>query len=162
MESKVKLFGHPIHPMLIPFPVGLLSASVAFDIIFLLTGNGEFGRVAFWLIVGGILGGVAAAPFGLVDWLAVPQGSRAKSVGGLHGGGNAIVLVLFLGSLLLRLDAPHQPDVLAIGISLVGVVLVTITGWLGGELVDRLGVGVDHGAHIDAPNSLLGRPASDR
>ena len=162
MESKAKLFGHPIHPMLIPFPVGLLSASVAFDIISVLTGNGEFARVAFWLVVAGILGGVAAAPFGFIDWLALPSSSRARTVGRLHGGGNAIVLIVFAVSLVLRLDAPQQPDTLAIVLSLVGVVLVTITGWLGGELVDRLGVGVDHGAHVDAPNSLSGRPASDR
>ncbi len=161
MESKAKLFGHPIHPMLIPFPVGLLSTSVAFDVLFLLTGNEEFGRVAFWLIAAGILGGLAAAPFGLIDWLALPSGTRAKAVGGLHGGGNAVVLVLFALSLLMRLDAPHRPEMLAFVISLVGVVLVTVTGWLGGELVDRLRVGVDDGAHVDSPNSLTGRPASE-
>ena len=161
MESKAKLFGHPIHPMLIPFPVGLLSTSVAFDIAFLLTGNGEFARVAFWLVAAGILGGLAAAPFGLIDWLAVPSASRAKAVGGLHGAGNAVVLVLFAVSLLLRLDAPQQPDGFAVVLSLVGVALVTLTGWLGGELVDRLRVGVDDGAHVDAPSSLSGRPASE-
>lgn len=162
MESKAKLFGHPIHPMLIPFPVGLLSTAVAFDILFLLTGSQEFARVAFWLTVGGLVGGAAAAPFGLIDWLALPSRSRAKRVGGLHGAGNALVLVLFGVSLLMRLGAPEQPSGVAVVVSLLGVALVTLTGWLGGELVDRLGVGVDDGANIDAPSSLSGRPAGER
>ena len=161
MESKVKLFGHPVHPMLIPFPVGLLSASVAFDVLYLITRNEAFGVVAFWTIAAGIVGGLAAAPFGLIDWAALPNRSRAKRVGGLHGAGNVAVLVLFGISLLLRLGAPEQPAVLAFGVSVVGVVLITVTGWLGGELVDRLRVGVDDGAHVDAPNSLSGRPAGE-
>lgn len=162
MESKIKLFGHPVHPMLIPFPIGLLTASVVFDVIYLLTGADQFGLVSFWLVIGGIVGGLAAAPFGLIDWLAVPSGTRAKRVGGLHGAGNVVVLVLFAISLWLRLDAPDEPEMLAIVVSIVGVVLATVTAWLGGELVDRLRVGVDDGAHLDSPSSLSGRPASDR
>lgn len=161
MESKVKLFGHPIHPMLIPFPVGLLSASVAFDVLYLLTGNREFATVAFWLIIAGIVGGLAAAPFGLIDWLALPSRTRAKSVGALHGLGNVVVLAIFGVSALMRLGAPGKPEPLAVLVSVAGVLLAVVTAWLGGELVDRLRVGVDDGAHLDAPSSLSGRPASD-
>ena len=98
-------------------------------------------------------------PFGLVDYLAIPRGTRAKSVGLLHGVGNVFVLILFAASLWLRYSAPavaltHQPTPVALVLSLAAFVLAGVTGWLGGELVDRLGVGVDDGANLDAPNSL--------
>lgn len=148
--------------MLIPFPLGLLATSVVFDIIHLLTGNDTFAEVAYWMIVAGLIGGVVAAPFGTIDWLAIPSGTRAKSVGLWHGGGNLTVLVLFGVSWFLRRDAPEDSGGLAIVLSLIGVALATVTGWLGGELVDRLAVGVDRGAHLDAPSSLSARPATDQ
>jgi uncharacterized membrane protein len=69
MESKAKLFGHPIHPMLVVFPLGLLVTSLIFDVLRLATGNGELAVVSFWCIAGGIVGGLLAAVFGLWDWL---------------------------------------------------------------------------------------------
>ena len=71
MESKVKAFGHPIHPTLIVFPLGLLATAVVFDVIRILTGNPTWSHVAFYMIPAGIIGGLAAAVFGLVDWLAI-------------------------------------------------------------------------------------------
>ncbi|HEX8219915.1 MAG TPA: DUF2231 domain-containing protein [Chloroflexia bacterium] len=158
MESKAKALGHPIHPMLIVFPLGLLVAAVAFDILYLVTGNAAFATVSFWNIAGGVIGGLAAAVFGLVDWLAIPSGTRAKSVGLWHGAGNVVVVALFAVSWLLRMGAPgNTPDIVAIGLGLVGAGIGAVTGWLGGELVDRLGVGVDEDANLNAPNSLTGK-----
>jgi uncharacterized membrane protein len=162
MESRAKLFGHPIHPMLIPFPLGLLATSLVFDVIHRLTGNESWAEVAYWMIVAGIIGGLAAAPFGWIDWFAIPDGTRAKSIGLWHGVGNVVVLALFVVSWFLRRDAPAEPGVLAFVLSLAGVALAVVTGWLGGELVDRLGVGVDRGANLDAPSSLSNRPATER
>ena len=162
MESRAKLFGHPIHPMLIPFPLGLLATSLVFDVIHRLTGNEPWAEVAYWMIVAGIIGGLAAAPFGWIDWFAIPPGTRAKAVGLWHGVGNLVVVGLFALSWLVRRDAPRELDALAFVLSLAGVALAAVTGWLGGELVDRLGVGVDRGANVNAPSSLSGRPASDR
>jgi uncharacterized membrane protein len=159
MESKAKLFGHPIHQMLIVFPLGLLATGVIFDIIYLLSENPTMATVAYWMIVAGIVGGFTAAPFGFIDWLAIPRGTRAKSVGRWHGLGNVIVLLLFIGSWSLRRDLPEQPEIVALVLSFAGAALSTVTGWLGGELVDRLSVGVDDGAHVNAPSSLSGRPA---
>ena len=156
------MFGHPIHPMLIPFPLGLLATSLAFDIIHRLTGNEPWAEVAYWMIVAGIIGGLAAAPFGWIDWFAIPDGTRAKSIGLWHGVGNVVVLVLFAASWFLRRDAPDAPGILPFVLALVGVALAVVTGWLGGELVDRLGVGVDRGADLNSPSALSGRPASDR
>lgn len=161
MESKAKIFGHPIHPILIPYPVGLLTTSVVFDLLHIITGQAEFAIVAFWMIPAGIVGGLIAAPFGLVDWAALPGDSRAKRIGAMHMGGNVVVLVLFGISWLLRLGTPEQPGLLPFVIGLVAAGLLGVTGWLGGELVDRLGVGVDDGAHVNAPHSLSGRPASE-
>ena len=163
MESRAKALGHPIHQMLIPFPFGLLATAVIFDIIYLFTDTPStadtLSTVAFWMIAAGIVGGLVAAPFGLIDFLAIPTGTRAKSVGLLHGVGNVFVLILFALSLWMRYNSPvtttaHRPTTAAVVASLVAFLLAGATGWLGGELVDRLGVGVDDGAHLDAPNSL--------
>ena len=89
-----------------------------------------------------------------IDWVAIPSGTRAKRIGALHGIGNVVVVLLFAGSAWLRWDSPQAPIALALMLSFGGLVLALITGWLGGELVDRLGVGVDEGAHVNAPSSL--------
>ncbi|MCU1290225.1 MAG: protein of unknown function transrane [Acidobacteria bacterium] len=154
MESRAKLLGHAIHPILIVFPLGLLATGVVFDVIYLIRGNPTFAVVAHYMIAAGIIGGFFAAPPGWIDWFAIPSGTRAKSVGLLHGVGNVIVLLLFIGSWWLRRDAPERPETLAYILSFAGAGLSMLTGWLGGELVERLGVGVDPGAHLDAPNSL--------
>jgi uncharacterized membrane protein len=166
MESKAKLLGHPIHQMLVPFPFGLLAMGVIFDIIHLITGYSTFVTVSYWMMVAGIVSGLIAAPFGLVDFLSIPRATRAKRVGLLHGGGNVVVLLLFALSCWLRNGAaeaavPYEPSSFALLLSFAGAALALVTGWLGGELVDRLSVGVDEGANVDAPSSLSGRPASD-
>ena len=160
MESKVKFAGHPVHPMLIVFPLGLLATAVIFDIIYLVSDNSQWTLVAYYLIGAGILGGLAAAGTGWLDWFAIPNGTRAKRIGLLHGVGNVIVLALFILSWALRRDNPELPPTGAIVGGLLGFGLAAVTGWLGGELVDRLGVGVDDGAHLDAPSSLSELPAS--
>lgn len=161
MESRTKFLGHPTHPMLIVFPLGLFIAAVVFDLIYLVTANEAFATVAFWNIAGGVIGGLLAAIFGFLDWLAIPDGTRAKSIGLWHGAGNVVVVALFAVSWLLRWDDPARiPGTLPLLLELVGLGLGAVTGWLGGELVDRLGVGVDPGANLNAPNALSGKPAS--
>jgi len=91
MESKVKALGHPVHPMLIVFPLGLLATAVIFDILELITGNGDFSIAAAYAIAAGVIGGLVAAVFGLLDWLAIPTGTRARRLGLWHGGGNVVV-----------------------------------------------------------------------
>lgn len=161
MESRVKFLGHALHEQLIPFPFGLLVTAVIFDALYLITDSGELANVAYWMIAAGIIGGIAAAPFGFIDWVAIAGGTRAKKVGALHGSGNAVLLVVFFVSWLLRRDAPESPDALALTLSFVGLALAIVTGWLGGELVDRHAVAVDEGANLDSPHSLSGRPAGE-
>jgi uncharacterized membrane protein len=161
MESKTKLLGHPIHPMLVGFPIGLLVTSLLFDVIALLTSESSLAVAAFYMIGAGVIGGLVSAVFGLIDWLAIPLRTRAKGIGLWHGLGNVVAIGLFILSWLNRRDAPQAPEAAALIVSLLGVGVIGITGWLGGgELVNRLGVGVDKGANLNAPNSLSGRPAS--
>ncbi|HEY0547880.1 MAG TPA: DUF2231 domain-containing protein [Pyrinomonadaceae bacterium] len=161
MESRAKIFGHGMHPILIVFPLGLLATAVIFDAIYLIRGNPQMAIVAYWMIAAGIVGGVVAALPGWIDWFAIPKGTRAKSVGLLHGLGNVVVLLLFAASWYMRRDAPDRPELIEHVLSFAGAGIALLTGWLGGELVERLSVSVHPGAHLDAPNSLSGRPASD-
>jgi uncharacterized membrane protein len=154
MEARAKIFGHAIHPILIVYPLGLLSAAVIFDIIYLATGNPTWTTVSFWMIAAGIIGGLLAAVFGLIDYLGIPSGTRAARIGLLHGLTNLCVVILFIASWLLRWNSPEVPSTLAFALSFIAVVGALLGGWLGGELVERLGVGVTPGANLNAPNSL--------
>jgi uncharacterized membrane protein len=98
--------------------------------------------------------GLLAAIFGLIDWLAIPSGTRAKAIGAWHAVGNVVVLALFAASWYLRRGHASHPTNLEYVLSFVGFALSGITGWLGGELVDRLGVGVYEGANLNAPSSI--------
>jgi uncharacterized membrane protein len=167
MESKAKILGHPIHQMLVPLPFGMLAMAAIFDVIYLVLNNPTMLIVSYWMIAAGVVGGLVAAPFGLIDYLAIPSGTRAKSVGMVHGIGNVVVLLLFTISWLLRYDSSnpsnpniHYPSVEALALSFAGFALAGITGWLGGELVSRLRVGVDEGANVNASSSLLGHAAN--
>jgi uncharacterized membrane protein len=159
MESKAKFLGHPVHPMLIVFPLGLLATAVIFDLIALLWGATYLFTVAYWMIAAGLVGGAASSIFGLIDYLAIPAGTRAKSIGLFHGAGNVLVMILFALSWWMRRAVPDNPSRTALAFSFVAVLLALVTGWLGAELVDRLGVGVDNGANLNAPNSLSRRRA---
>jgi uncharacterized membrane protein len=163
MESKAKLLGHPIHPMLIVLPLGLFIGAVVFDALYLWRGSPAFATVAYWNIAGGVVGGLLAALFGAIDWFAIPTGTRAKRIGLLHGGSNVVVVVIFAMVWLMRGDTRDTaPTTNLFLLEVVALALGSVAGWFGGELVDRLGVGVDDGAHLDAPSSLSGRPARQR
>lgn len=154
MESRAKILGHPLHQMLIVFPLGLLVMSFIFDMIHQVRGAPNLAEAAYYMIGAGVVTGVIAAVPGLIDWRAIPADTRAKAIGLVHGGGNVVVLLFFAASWYLRRDVPEVPPTAAVLFSGVGTLLGVMTGWLGGELVDRLGVGVDLGAHVNAPSSL--------
>jgi uncharacterized membrane protein len=155
MNSRVKVAGHAIHPMLIPFPLGLLATAVVFDVLYLITDRTGFTVAAAFAIGAGIIGGAIAAPFGWIDWFAIPSDTRAKRIGLVHGLGNGVVLVLFAISWLVRANANGWiPNGWALTCSFAAVALAVATAWMGGELVERLSVGVDDGANVDAPSSL--------
>lgn len=161
MAGKINLLGHPVHPMLIVFPLGLLPSAVACDFIYLLRNNPNWGHIAYWLIAAGVISGVVAAVFGFADWLGLPDGTRAKRLGVWHLAVNDVMLILFAVSWWIRRAAPDRPTPLAISLGVIALIFGLAGGWLGGELVYRLSVGVDFGAHVNSPSSLSARPASD-
>lgn len=160
MESRVKVLGHPIHPMLVVVPLGSFVAAVIVDVIGVVSANPTLSVVGFWNIAVGVVGGLVAAAFGLADWLNIPGKTRAKRIGLMHGALNVAVTAAFALVWLARYGtADLVPSTTLLAAEVAALAGGAVAGWLGGELVDRLGVGVDEGAHLNAPNSLTGRPA---
>ena len=154
MESRAKFLGHPVHQQLIAFPLGLLTTAAGFDLVAAVTRHSSWTNMAFYLIGPGMITGWIAAVFGLLDWIEIPRRTRARRIGAVHGLGNTVVLLLFVASFFLRWPDPTAAPPLAYAFSYGATLLALLTAWMGAELVDRLGVGVDDGANVDAPNSL--------
>ncbi|MGB2568838.1 DUF2231 domain-containing protein [Micromonospora citrea] len=163
MESRLKVLGHPVHPMLVMFPVALLVTGTLFDVVDTVGGPDFLGEVAYWNITIGLVGGLLAAAAGTFDLLAIPAGTRAKRVALTHAAANVAVVLLFAAVWVVRLNAESRAAGGAlIAIEVVGLALLGVSAWLGGELVDRLGVGVDPDAGLDAPSSLRPSAAAQR
>jgi uncharacterized membrane protein len=149
--------------MLVMFPVALFVTGFVFDVIALFTDNGTYSQVGFWCITVGLIGAVLAALTGLADWTKVPANTRAKSIGVRHGVLNSVVLLLFLISWVLRIDTDeHRVSAVLVVVELIAVGVAGVAAWLGGELVHRLGIGVDEDAHPDAPSSLTAQQRTVR
>jgi uncharacterized membrane protein len=152
MESRAKLLGHPVHQVLVTLPIGALVFSVASDVLHTLRGERKYASAARQALDFTLVTGLAAIPFGAVDWLAIERSTRARRVGALHALGNVAVVGLFAASRLLRREgrAPAR----AKWLSAAGFALSGATAWLGGELVDTHGIGVYERARLDAPSAL--------
>lgn len=155
MQTRAKILGHPVHQMLIPIPAGLFIVGSVLDIVDRFVETAWIPTVSFWNIVLGVGSALLAAIFGLVDWTAIPRNTRAKRIGAVHGLGNVLAVGLFGLAIFFRAEEPrYLAGDVALTVEVLGFALLSMTAWLGGELVDRLGVGVDEGAHVDAPSSL--------
>ena len=140
MRSTMRIGSHPIHPMLIPFPFALWTTSVLADLYAAVTD--QFHYLGYWLAVMGCVGALLAAIPGLVDYFsAIPQGTRAKSTALWHGALNIMALAFFIISISTRGDPAHMTywSYLASG---AGMLVLAISGWLGGTLVYDHKVGV--------------------
>jgi uncharacterized membrane protein len=158
METKARIFGHPIHQMLIPIPIGLFVMATICDIIQMSSARPSLGFVAFCNLVAGICAALVAAVFGAIDWTGIPPDTRAKRVGAVHGIGNVLVVGLFLISVILRWNnIDRVASSAGFVLELIAFATLLVTGWLGGELVDRLGVGVGHDANVNAPSEREAR-----
>lgn len=140
MRSIASFAGHPIHPMIIPLPIGLWIFSLACDIIAAVTGGPSWRSAALYSMGGGIIGALLAALPGFVDLFTLTP-SPAKRIGIWHMGINLAIVILYVINFLLRRQA--APGVWPLVLSIVGVLLLTLSGWLGGEMVYVHGVSVE-------------------
>lgn len=152
MESRAKIFGHPIHQSLVAFPIGAFGVSIALDALHSRTGRYEHAEGARQALNFGLVSAALAAPFGLVDWMEIDPGTRAKRVGLVHAVGNLAMLGLFAASRLLRAGGSAPSS--AKWTSGAAFMLSGVTAWLGGELVTRHGIGVHNYPDQDAQSSL--------
>jgi len=144
MKSNASIGGHPVHPMLIPFPLALWTTSFVVDVLFYFLKHPTLLVISKFLLAAGCIGAIAAAIPGFVDWLAIKDG-EVKKAANWHARLNVIALIVFAISFFLRLgsysDFVGRRLTIPFLLSLVGMILISISGWLGGELVFRYGVG---------------------
>lgn len=145
MRSRASVKSHPLHPMLVAFPIGLLVTSFVFDLLGILRDSPSLWMTGWYCILAGLVGGVIAAIPGLIDLFSVvPKDSSARSRGYKHGILNGLVIIGFVAEAAYRGRPDVRPDGTALILSAVGVLLLGISGWLGGTLVYRNQIGVEH------------------
>lgn len=140
LRSSATIGGHPIHPMLVPLPIGLFIAALAADIIYVADGSYGWAEAARWLLAGGLVGALLAALAGFAD-LAGNTRIRAIQDAWLHMFANLAVVVIEAINLFLRLPDARVAGSFGIYLSAASVLLLLFSGWKGGELVYRHGVG---------------------
>ena len=162
MRTPAQIAGHPIHPMLVTIPIGLWVFSLAADLIGPRTANPEtWQAAALYTMVGGIIGALAAALPGLVDLLSL-RDAAIKRTALKHMGINLTVVALYAINAWMRSEASISPTA-ALGLSVVAIALLLVSGWLGGKMVYEAGVAVhaeDTAASTDAWTPARGRAAS--
>lgn len=147
MASPASLGRHPVHPMLIPFPIALWIFSLVADLIYLWRGNPVWKDwIAFYTLLGGTIGAAVAAVPGIVDWLSIKD-RKVKKLADWHARLNVIALIIFAASFYLRTMSGARllggSYTIPVVLSVVGIILITISGWLGGEMVYVHGVAVE-------------------
>ncbi|CEJ14509.1 hypothetical protein BN1110_04841 [bacterium YEK0313] len=157
--SAAALLGHPLHPVIVPLPIGAVIGTFICDVAFAYTGQEGWAVAASWMLLVALVAGAVAAFFGLVEFASI---SRARSMGiaWAHGAANVVLLALLLVSYILRRGDPVAGAwPVGITFSSVAFVLVLVSGWLGGELAFRHGVGVDRAVGRGEAGSLEKAPS---
>jgi len=146
-KSTAKIAGHPLHPMIIPFPIAFFVSVLATDLLYLNTGRAGFAEASTWLLGAGIATALLAAVLGFTDFLGEPR-VRALRQAWLHMGGNLLAVVLEIVNLVMRANAATRGLVTSTDaiLSAVVVVLLLFNGWMGWEMVYRGHVGVSDSA----------------
>jgi len=144
MQGKATFFGHPIHPVLVPFPVAFFSGALISDIV------SHWGDATFWprlsvvLIGFGIIGALAAAIFGFVDYMTAPLSHEARATATRHLMLMLVTVLIFIVAFFVRLGSATSS--LGYVLTVVGVIVLGLGGNLGGHLAYHFRVGVDEGS----------------
>lgn len=143
-------YGHPFHPGLVAIPIGTWIASIIFDIVAMTNTSDEavFAEGAYWLIGIGIIGALVAALFGLLDLTQIKRGTRTFATGLAHMTLNLVAVALFVADFLVRrADGYEDSSTTGFVLSLIAIVVLGVSGWLGGQLAYRYGVRVADEQH---------------
>jgi len=137
MLTGVRRLGHSIPPAFVVFPLGMLSASVIFDFVNLMTGRETFSQIAHWMVLGGLTAGLGVAILGLVDWLMLASGSRAKKRALVHLVAYSFVLIVYAASAYSRTNDPSKPEIAATFLATFGAGIALFGATLGAELAGK-------------------------
>ena len=141
MSSRASIKGHPIHPMLVVFPIGLWTFSLVADLVYEWgLGNQTWSVLAYYTMIGGLVGALLAAVPGLIDLVAI-RDPKTKRIGIAHMVINLVAVALYATNIYLR-STPGYDTKLPIALSVLGIGLLSVSGWLGGELVYVYGIAV--------------------
>jgi uncharacterized membrane protein len=141
MRTPANIAGHPIHPMLVTIPIGLWVFSLVSDLIGMRSAAPETWHVvAYWTLIGGIVGALAAAIPGLIDLLSLKE-AAVKKTALTHMGINLAVVALYVVNAYLRYQEPQSLS-LPFALSAIAILMLLVSGWLGGKMVYLAGVGV--------------------
>jgi uncharacterized membrane protein len=141
MASPMRIAGHPLHPILVMFPIALWVFSLVADLVHAFGGSAVWDDLAFYTMAGGLVGALLAALPGFLDYRTL-RDSETRRLGGAHMTINLVVVALYAVNIWLRTGLPAGA-LLPVGLSVLGVVLLLASGWLGGEMVYRHGVGFE-------------------
>jgi len=144
-RSRVRIAGHPIHPILVPIPIGCFVGALLTDIVYSCTALMQWANFSAWLVTVGLIMGVVAAVIGLIDFLGNPL-IREIPQAWLHMMGNLLVLVLALFNTMIHSrDAWTSVVPLGLVLSAATVLVLVFTGWMGWSMVYQFGVAVETG-----------------
>jgi uncharacterized membrane protein len=140
--AAAAIAGHPLHPLIVPLPIGAFVGAFVSDIAYLSTHDAFWSIAAYWLIIAGLIAGAVAALLGIIDLMSIRR-ARTMGIGWAHASLNVVAMAISLVSYLMRHTNPEGVAGDA-GAYLTGsvVALLAVSGWLGGELVFRHGVSV--------------------
>lgn len=156
MHTPAQIRRHPLHPILVAIPIGLWVFSFACDLAYLWgEGNSNWSMVAFYTMMGGVIGALIAAVPGAIDMISLPDALKRTAI--THMAINLSVVILYLINAWMRLSGVSE--VLPVCLSALSVALLGVSGWLGGKMVYEHGVAVDDAVAPLAPETEVSRPA---
>jgi uncharacterized membrane protein len=157
MRTPANIKGHPIHPMLVSIPIGLWVFSLISDLIAMQSSSPETWRMlAYWTLIGGVVGALMAALPGLIDLLSLKD-PAIKKTALTHMGINLTVVAVYVLNAYLRYTQPNDLSA-PVSLSVLAILMLLVSGWLGGKMVYLAGVGVSTPQDCDSSSAGTGAP----